>query len=95
MARLPMVPEDYFAGGPDGGMQVLLYRGDQTPKMTPLPLAREDEPPSISNMLYRYPEPPRGTALTLFMEPDEIASIPGLPDHIYEGLGGFGRPRVP
>lgn len=87
MARMPMVPEDYFASDQNAGMQSLPYRGGRKPEMKPLPLARDDENPSISDMLYRYPQPPRGTALTLFMEPHDIASVSGLPDHVYESLG--------
>lgn len=94
MARLPMVPENWLAGDEEGGARPLPLAPDREAEMKPRPAARDDEPASISEMLYRYSQPPRGTSLSLFMEPHEIASIPGLPDHVYQGLGDYADQRV-
>jgi hypothetical protein len=75
MARMPVVPDDWFADGLDTGMK-------------PLPLAPLSEPPVMTNLPYR-PDQLHGTGLTLLMEPHELASVDGLPDHIREGLGDY------
>jgi len=71
-----MVPENWLAD-------------DQAPEMKILPAQRDDRPGILSDMLYREPQPPRGTGLSLFMEPHELATVEGLPDHVREGLGDY------
>jgi len=90
MTRMPTVPQNWLADDQEAGPHILPFLGDDPPRMTPLPLARNDGPFILSDLANQEPQPPRGTSLSLLMEPDEIASVPGLPDYAYGGNGGLG-----
>ena len=87
---MPTVPQNWLADDQDAGQRILPFLGDDPLQMTPLPLARNDGPFILSDLANQEPQPPRGTSLSLLMEPDEIASVPGLPDYAYGGNGGLG-----
>jgi len=55
-----------------------------------MPARRDDGPVTLSDTFYRNPQPLQSSALSLFMEPHEIASIPGLPAYAYKGTGAAG-----
>lgn len=88
MTRLPMVPDDWLVGG------------DASEPAAPADSGAPDtgEPSTITGLLQAAAsQPMRGNALSLMMDPSEIATIPGLPEHYYEGgtgLGDYADPRV-
>jgi hypothetical protein len=96
MARMPVTPENWLVDDQEAEPQTLPFRGDDQPELTPLPMPRNAGLFTLSGLANREPQPPHGTSLSLLMEPHEIASVPGLPDHAYGGnaFGDYVDQRV-
>lgn len=88
MVRMPIVPEGWLDGDDSAGDAAAPDAG----------LSKAEAPLTITGLLREatMPKRLRGTSLSLIMEPHEIADVPGLPDHVYEGLGvaGASSPKV-
>jgi len=83
MTQLPVVPDDWLVGEPQ-------YASDPAASADGV-APNSGEPQTITGLLQAAAsQPMRGNALSLMMDPGEIATIPGLPEHYYEGGAGLG-----